>query len=135
MMYHIHTDGGSRGNPGQAAIGFVIQDDDGKPVAEKGEKIGVTTNNVAEYTAVLSALKYLIDSPVKPTLVKFFLDSKLVVEQINGNFQIKQPHLKTLCVEIQRLRKSLPYPSQFSHVPRKENSQADLLVNLALDSS
>ncbi len=135
MTYHIHTDGGSRGNPGQAAIGFVIQTEDGQTVFEKGEKIGITTNNVAEYTAVLSVLKYLTDSPVKPSLAKFFLDSKLVVEQINGNYQIKQPHLQSLCLEILRLKRALPFTTLFSHVPRKENAQADALVNLALDSS
>lgn len=135
MMYLIHTDGGSRGNPGQAATGFVIQTDDGSVVVEKGKKIGVTTNNVAEYSAVIAAINYLLESPVTPTLARFFLDSKLVVEQINGNYQIKQPHLQSLCMEIHKLLKRLPYPTVFSHVPRKENARADLLVNLALDSS
>lgn len=135
MTYLIHTDGGSRGNPGQAATGFVIQTEDGSTVFEKGEKIGVTTNNVAEYTAVVSALSYLLESPTPPTMAKFFLDSKLVVEQINGNYQIKQSHLQALCGQIQQLRKRLPYPTVFSHVPRKDNARADFLVNLALDSS
>ncbi|MBP9700442.1 ribonuclease HI family protein [Candidatus Woesebacteria bacterium] len=135
MIYLIHTDGGSRGNPGQAATGFVIQTDDGSIVFEKGEKIGVTTNNVAEYSAVIAAIKYLLESPTTPIVAKFHLDSKLVVEQINGNYQIKQPHLQSLCMEIQKLRKQLPFPCVFSHVPRKENARADFLVNLALDSS
>jgi len=102
---------------------------------EKGEKIGVTTNNVAEYTAVVAALSYLLESPTAPTMAKFFLDSKLVVEQINGNYQIKQSHLQELCSQIQQLRKRLPYSTVFSHVPRKDNARADFLVNLALDSS
>ncbi|MEK7141577.1 MAG: ribonuclease HI family protein, partial [Patescibacteria group bacterium] len=107
MQYIIHTDGGARGNPGPAAVGVVIEREEESKVksrkskvlvAEFGKRIGETTNNVAEYTAVCEALAYLRNNllqsgiPLRGTKIQFNLDSKLVVEQLNGNFQVKDPH-------------------------------------------
>lgn len=134
MKYTIYTDGGSRGNPGPAAIGIVIKDGVNE-VWSTGEVIGKTTNNIAEYTAVLRALKHLQDSPPPNlTTASFFLDSLLVVEQLNGRYKIKNSGLLPFFTQIQTLRQSLGIPTFFSYVPRAKNAQADGLVNQALDS-
>ncbi len=132
----IHTDGGARGNPGPAAIGFVVESG-GKIIFRHGECIGVATNNVAEYTAVISALEWLIKSqPNHHTLttIQFFLDSSLVVNQINGQFKVKQASLKTLLASIIGLLDQLNLPTTFTYIPRSQNTLADALVNQALDS-
>lgn len=134
MRLIINTDGGSRGNPGPAAIGVVVRSEN-IVVYELGLTIGVTTNNVAEYTAVLKAIEYLASLPSSPESVQFLLDSKLVVEQLNGKFAIKNAGLRPLFDQIQKERKQFDFPTYFSYVPRAENAAADLLVNKALDSA
>lgn len=132
----IHSDGGSRGNPGPAAIGVVAQLD-GKTVFEISKTIGVTTNNVAEYTAVLEGVKKIISLPSSDktfTHIEWMLDSQLVVEQIMGRYAVKKDHIRDLLSQIAVLRLSLPYTFSFIHVPREQNKEADRLVNLALDS-
>ncbi len=135
MKIIIHTDGGSRGNPGPAAIGIVVSRDK-DVIFEKSATIGNTTNNIAEYTAVLEALKHL-SSQVSEKIdsVSFCLDSLLVVEQLNGNYKIKNTGLLPLYNEIQKLRSSLSYSVTFQYVPRAQNAHADALVNQALDST
>ncbi len=133
MKYTVHTDGGSRGNPGLAGIGVVIEEN-GQLVHEFGEAIGIATNNVAEYTAVIRAFDYLSSLPSLPDSVQFFLDSKLVVEQLNGRFAMKNAGLRPLFDKIQATRKALPYPTTFAYVPRAMNAAADALVNAALDA-
>lgn len=130
----IYTDGGSRGNPGQAAIGALITCD-GKILVKIKEKIGITTNNVAEYTAVSYALDWLKEnlSTLNPDRVNFNLDSLLIVNQIIGSFKIKQDHLKALNNEIQDKIKYLKIPINFNYIPRSQNKEADKLVNIALD--
>lgn len=134
----IHTDGGSRGNPGNAAIGVVIEAPD-QEIATISEKIGVTTNNVAEYTAVLRALEYLRDNKISTPVLKFVLDSELIVKQVTGLYKIKQPHLLVLKEKITTLVTELRIQKQldtitFSHVLRHLNKTADKLVNNALDN-
>ncbi len=134
----IHTDGGSRGNPGPAAIGVVITAAD-QEIALLSESIGRATNNVAEYTAVLRAVEYLKANQIKTPVLKFVLDSELIVKQITGIYKIKQPHLLTLKLKISEilneLRKTEMLSSiSFSHVLRHLNKKADLLVNQALDN-
>lgn len=143
MKYIIYTDGGARGNPGPAAIGVVIKDGKTKTLVEYGEKIGETTNNVAEYTAVISALNYLLKylpysemKKITDTLeINFFLDSLLVVNQLNGLFKVKEPHLRQLLLKVHELVHQIGGQVTFSHIPRAQNYLADRLVNAALDRS
>jgi ribonuclease HI len=129
----IFTDGGARGNPGPAAIGVVIKDQSGRIVHQFGEAIGETTNNVAEYRAVIAALDYLLTQSELPGQVNFFLDSRLVVEQLRGNWKIKEAHLRDLALRAQQLVSKLGARMIYTAVPREQNSAADKLVNQALD--
>lgn len=130
----IYTDGASRGNPGPAAYGFTVSDGSGKLLHEEGEYIGVTTNNVAEYTAVLKALKWVKNKFKKATVgVNFFADSKLVAEQLSGRFKVKSAHLKPMTEQIKILGFELG-GVMYSHVPREKNTEADRLANKALDN-
>lgn len=128
----IFTDGASRGNPGPASYGFVIKENN-KIFYQEGKFIGVTTNNVAEYTAVLQALKYAKNQKdIKEIII--YCDSKLVAEQLSGNFKIKAKHLKPLIEQIKILEMELGEVS-YQHIPRSQNSEADKLANQALDFS
>ena len=134
MKLRIHTDGGSRGNPGPAAVGVVVyQDLITAPLFEYGATIGTTTNNVAEYSALLRAFQWLEKCPLHPDLVEFFLDSQLVVEQMNGRYKIKDVRLGNLKRQIDYLRSLFKYPIVFYYIPREKNKHADQLVNNALD--
>lgn len=134
MKLIIYTDGASRGNPGPASYGFTIADENGRLLHEEGECIGVTTNNVAEYTAVLQALKKTAEKFSRNNLqIELFADSKLVAEQLSGRYKIKSPHLKSLIGQIQILALHLGEVI-YNHIPRSQNLRADKLANLALDS-
>ncbi len=128
----IYCDGGSRGNPGEASYGVVVVKN-GKKIYEEGKKIGIATNNTAEYTAVVGALKYISKIKDHITEIQFFLDSKLVVEQLSGKWKIKNENLRNLYYSIKTLEPSLGVKITYSHIPREENSAADRMVNLALD--
>ncbi len=100
----IYTDGGARGNPGPAAIGVVVLDGKGQELAKFGRVIGETTNNVAEYQAVKAALEWVKGNQRgKNQKIKFFLDSTLVVNQLNGIFKVKESHLRDLIIKIRGL--------------------------------
>jgi len=132
----INTDGGSRGNPGPAAIGVVIKatSSDGKVVNnELSECIGVATNNVAEYMAVLKALEWCKENNFKNSEIEFNLDSMLVVEQLNQRFKLKNEGLKPLFWQIREHILELGGRVSFAHIPREKNKEADALVNMALD--
>ena len=135
MTLNIFCDGGARGNPGPAAIGFVVKDHIGHPLHQHSEVIGAATNNVAEYRAVLSALEWVTKNSDNWQLitVNFFLDSALVVNQLNGRFKVKSAHLRDLIVQINILESKVTAPITYTAIPRAQNSQADSLVNLALD--
>ncbi len=126
----VYTDGGSRGNPGPAAIGIVIG---GK---EYGEYLGNKTNNQAEYAAVIFALKkmkqILGKKKTRETEVDFRLDSELIVKQLNGQYKILEPELQPLFLEIWNSRLDFK-KVVFTHVPRSENAVADQIVNKVLD--
>ena len=111
----VFTDGGARGNPGPAAIGVVVQDEQGRTVYELGRTIGETTNNVAEYRAVIGALEWIKSQP-RPAVVNFYSDSTLVVNQLQGLWKIKQAHLKPLIDEVRRLAEGLIVT--FTAIPR-----------------
>ena len=130
----IFTDGGARGNPGPAAIGFIVKDNQGKILAKIGKYIGRTTNNVAEYQAVIEALKW-IKSSIQYSIfsIQFFLDSKLVVNQLNGRFKIKDAKLKNLVIKVRCLEKEINGKIFYHFIPRQKNHHADFLVNQTLD--
>ncbi len=133
----VFTDGGSRGNPGPAAIG-VHAELAGKMVYEESSYIGETTNNTAEYEALLRALSWikatLPSFEQKPSSIEFFLDSQLVVEQVSGRYKVKQPHILTYVRNISSLLQEINIPAKFLHIPRTSNTRADFLVNQALDA-
>jgi|SRR3989344_4765600 len=130
----IHTDGGSRGNPGPAAIGVVVEGSMGKK--EYGEYIGETTNNEAEYRAVIFALKklkQLIGSDkCRTSSVEFLLDSELIVKQLNKEYKLKDKNIQNFFIEIWNLTFDFGGVS-FRHIPREENREADRIVNQVLD--
>jgi ribonuclease HI len=128
---HLFTDGGSRGNPGQAAIGCVLVDSlTGSVVREHCERIGVETNNVAEYRALIEGMK--IAAQYHPNRLVCHLDSELIVKQLSGEYQVRMATLQPLFQEIRELSKVFPAVA-FKHVPREDNHHADKLVNTALD--
>lgn len=133
--YTMHTDGGSRGNPGPAASGFVIEGDDICPIHE-GQCLGVATNNVAEYSAAILGLRRL-----KTTIgaeraliahVHVKSDSELLVKQVNGQYKVKDGELKKLFVDLYNARQDFA-KVVFSHIRREQNQEADRMVNDALD--
>lgn len=134
MKLIIYTDGASRGNPGPASYGFTISDEKGKLLYEEGGYIGETTNNVAEYTAVLRALNYAKEKFLQngPVQIQLYADSKLVAEQLSGRFKVKSSLLKPVIEKIKILAIELG-GIIFSHVPRTKNILADKLANQALD--
>lgn len=137
MKCIVHTDGGSRGNPGPAAVGVVIEEH--KILTEFGKRIGETTNNVAEYTAVIEALLWLRDSPIIQStgtpIIQFFLDSTLVVNQINGLFKVKDAKMRELLAKVRVLEGEIEGNISYTSIPREQNRRADMLVNRALDTS
>lgn len=126
----IYSDGGSRGNPGPSASGFVIKDTDEKTVFEGGKYLGITTNNQAEYQAVKLALDKALELGARQ--VQFRLDSQLVVNQLNGVFQIKNRDLWPIHNSIKELIGKFKQVS-FTHVRREFNHEADAMVNKILD--
>lgn len=128
---HLFTDGGSRGNPGQSAIGILIEDPArGEIIREHYERIGIQTNNIAEYTALVEGLK--IAKRFHPNRLVCHMDSELIVKQLRGEYKVKMPTLKPFFDEIQELSQHFPSIS-FVHIPRSDNFRADALVNKALD--
>ena len=135
----INTDGGSRGNPGPASIGIVFYDANEKVIHKHKKYIGKGTNNEAEYESIICALEILHKSDWfkgnngNGAEVICRLDSQLVVEQINGNYKIKQPHLQEMVNRISNILNEFNFNIKFTHIPREENKLADKLVNEALD--
>ena len=134
----IYTDGGSRGNPGPAALGYVIMDAGGSVLKRQGEAIGKATNNEAEYQAVVAALKkakqMLGKEKLKQTRIDVHMDSQLAVEQLSGRYKIENEKLQPFFMEIWNLRVELGGNVTFTHVPREQNKEADRMVNEALDA-
>jgi len=128
----IHTDGGSRGNPGPAACSFVAEEK-GLEINKYSKYLGVTTNNVAEYGGVILALKWLTEKKYFNRSIIFLLDSELVVKQINGVYKVKDENLRNLFFEILILMKKFGQQIVFKHIPREKNKTADFLVNWELD--
>jgi probable phosphoglycerate mutase len=127
----LYCDGASRGNPGPAAIGAVLFDPDGETVAEISGTIGVNTNNVAEYRALIAGLEAAVDRGVERLEVR--LDSELLVRQVTGRYRVKAANLKPLSLQAARLLRRLD-DVRVVHVPREQNTAADALANAALDA-
>ena len=134
----IFTDGGARGNPGPAGVGIVIVGDEGKVLKEVSEFLGKTTNNFAEYEAVIIGLqtvkKLFSKDRLKELDIEVKLDSQLVARQLSGEYQIKEETLFPQFIKIHNMQvKDFP-KTKFSHIPREKNKEADRLANKAIDS-
>lgn len=134
----IYSDGGSRGNPGPSAYGFVVYDDNDKELFKGSQFLETNTNNFAEYSGVLGALQYILglcenNKKQKAPNLNFYLDSKLIVEQMNGNYKIKSENLKSIYWQIREIIMKIGTSVVFKHVPREKNKVADKLVNEELD--
>ncbi len=126
----LFADGGSRGNPGPAASGAVLFDPAGEPIEEIGAYLGVATNNVAEWTALLLGLQAAVKLGIRSLRVR--LDSELVVKQLRGEYRVKHPDLQPLHRRASQLLRAFE-EVDVAHVPRKQNAWADRLVNQVLD--
>ena len=130
----IYTDGVSRGNPGDAGIGVILKDSSGKVVDEIGRYIGIATNNIAEYSALVAALKSALRH--KAGCIKIFSDSELMVKQMNGEYRVKNGDIAILFKEAQTFLKRVKGQGSrvvITHIPREENKEADKLANRAVN--
>jgi probable phosphoglycerate mutase len=128
----LFTDGGARGNPGPAAYGYVLEAEDGTVLAAHGERIGVATNNVAEYRALVAGLEKAVELAVPE--VEVVSDSELLVKQMNGEYRVKNAALQDLSIQASRLAREVGKVS-YTAVRREHNKLADQLVNEALDAA
>ncbi|MEK7155023.1 MAG: ribonuclease HI family protein [Patescibacteria group bacterium] len=133
---NIYCDGGARGNPGPAASAFIVKDSSGQIIHEQGFYLGTSTNNQAEYQAVIESLKWLSTTNYKLSTVNYYLDSQLVVNQLKGTFKVKDENLKLKKQEVEKLLDQLGQLEirNFVYVPRTQNSRADFVVNKTLDN-
>lgn len=135
MLFTLYADGGSRGNPGPAGAGALVRDEEGTQVVTVSEFLGTTTNNVAEYTAVLRALeelRTLLEEAASTATVDVRMDSQLVVKQMNGEYKIKHPNIIPLAGKVKEVARAFRTVT-FSHVYRDQNKEADALANAAMD--
>ena len=132
--FTIYTDGGSRNNPGQAAIGVSIQDESGQEVFSISQAMGIATNNEAEYGAFIASLTWVQEHLTEISKLEWRLDSQLVVQQLQGNWKIKEARLLQLATQAQTQLRALSFPFAITYVPRAQNARADQLVNQALDA-
>ena len=131
MKVRLSTDGGARGNPGPAAYGYVVEAEDGTVLAAHGETIGIATNNVAEYSALIAGLERALD--LGASAVEVISDSELMVKQMRGEYRVKNEALRELFLDASRLARRIGTVS-YTAVRREHNELADRLVNEALDA-
>ena len=131
MRAKLFTDGGARGNPGPAAYGYVLEADDGTVLAAHGEAIGIATNNVAEYSALIAGLEKAIELALAE--VEVVSDSELMVKQMRGEYKVKNEALRELSLRAARLAGAVG-DVRYTAVRREQNKLADRLVNEALDA-
>jgi ribonuclease HI len=137
MTVFVHTDGGSRGNPGPSACGVVIVHSQTDEVLLETRKfLGVGTNNEAEYQGLLFAIELLKEFAPANGVEKviFRLDSNLVVQQMQGNWKVKDARMREYVVSAQATLRNAPYSWSIEYIPREKNSFADMQVNMALDA-
>ena len=132
MKARLSTDGGARGNPGPAAYGYVLETPDGHVLDARGKAIGVATNNVAEYRALVAGLEKAVDLGVDE--LEVVSDSELLVKQMRGEYKVRNPVLRELWLEAAALAERLR-SVRYTAVRREHNELADRLVNEALDSA
>ena len=132
MKARLSTDGGARGNPGPAAYGYVLEAEDGTVLAAHGETIGVATNNVAEYRALIAGLEKAVEVGVDQ--LEVVSDSELLVKQMKGEYRVKNENLRPLAVQASRLARQVGRV-RWTSVRREHNELADRLVNEALDAA
>jgi ribonuclease HI len=132
VIARLYTDGGARGNPGPAAAAYVLETEDGTVLDARGETIGVATNNVAEYRALVAGLAKALELGVRE--LEVVSDSELLVKQMNGEYRVKNAALIDLSLEAARLGRQIG-PVCYRAVRRTENELADALVNEALDAA
>lgn len=130
MNFSLFSDGGSRGNPGPAGAGFVLYNEKNEEIFAGKKFLGVTTNNVAEYKALILGLKKAHEIGGKN--IKSFLDSELIVKQLHGQYRVKHPDMKPLFAQVQSLISHFESVI-FTHVRREKNKRADTLANEAMD--
>ena len=130
----IYLDGGARGNPGPAAIGFVVKNQNNRIIFQQGQTIGWATNNQAEYQALITALTWIKNNQCQTEIIDFFLDSQLVVKQMRGEYKIKSAKIKPLWQKAKELEAELqPAGINYYLIPRSLNQEADFLLNQALN--
>jgi ribonuclease HI len=135
MRLTAFTDGASRGNPGDAAIGIIIKGEDGATVATKKRYLGTATNNVAEYTALLECIELVHASETfRCTDLVVQTDSELMARQINGQYKVKDAGLKVLFERVKKALAGAPFTFTIRHIPRSLNKEADALANEAIDT-
>jgi ribonuclease HI len=132
MKVRLYTDGGARGNPGPAAYAFVLEAEDGTVLAAEGQAIGVATNNVAEYSALVAGLERAVELGLDD--VEVVSDSELLVKQMRGEYRVKNDALRALSLEAAGLARKLRHV-EYRAVRREHNELADRLVNEALDAA
>ncbi len=137
-FYNLFSDGGARGNPGPAGIGWILFDPQSQVVALESKYLGEATNNIAEYGALLDAIEYVVKSNKNTKTKKIseiicHLDSELVVKQLRGEYKVKNADLKEKYIRIKELLLELE-EVKFKHVRREKNKLADKLVNISLDA-
>jgi ribonuclease HI len=128
----LWTDGGARGNPGPAAFAYVLETEDGTVLDARGEAIGVATNNVAEYSALVAGLSRALEAGIRELEVRS--DSELMVKQMRGEYRVKNKDLQSLFLDASRAAREIGRVT-YTHVRREHNELADRLVNEALDSA
>lgn len=137
MEFTLYADGGARGNPGPAGAGAVVFDNFGKRVVEVSDYLGVATNNIAEYEAVIRGLKKLAEAYPTDILMSspltIRMDSKLVIEQLKGAYKVKHPNLVPRYLEVKNILARSFNQVAFEHVYREHNADADALANQAMD--
>ncbi len=131
-MITAYFDGGARSNPGPAGYGVYIVDEVGNVLAELHGSLGIATNNVAEYRGLIAALQWAVDHNITQMTVKG--DSLLIVEQMRGNYKVKNEGLKPLHLQARMLVMQIG-DVRFAHVPREQNKDADRLSNVAMDAN
>lgn len=132
----IFTDGGARGNPGPAALGVYIEDEKHIALARIGKRLGDTTNNFAEYSAILEGLNWALENKEKYRIeaISFYMDSQLAYSQLTGLYKVKNEKIREFVFEIRTIEAELNLPVIYNHIPREKNKKADFLVNQALDN-
>lgn len=131
----IFTDGGARGNPGPAALGVYIEDEENNELAKIGRRIGEATNNIVEYSAILEGMTWALENKNKYDIqeIYFYMDSQLAYSQLVGLYKVKNDKIRELFFQIRGKEAELKVPIYYSHIRREKNKKADLMVNLALD--